>query len=195
MNHKTKGIVILAAGASSRLGRAKQLVPFHDKPLLQHVLDACTKTDALKLVVLGAYAEEIKREISPSETKILFNPLWKEGISSSIKAGLLELTSKHDDIAGILFLVSDQPFVSQDLIMNIMETFDNHKNRIIASGYGGIIGTPAMFPAVYFHELSELSGDKGAASIIKRHSEHVIVIPFEDGIKDIDTKEDLQILD
>lgn len=189
------GVVILAAGSSSRLGRPKQLVKFQNKLLLQHVIDTITPFHFNPgILVLGANAHKIQESINPKKVTVLENEHWSEGISSSIRLGVSESLKLNDSLDGILFLLSDQPFVSRELIEELIEKHSNGNQQIIACSYKDDVGVPAIFGKSFFPELMKLEGDVGAKKIIAQNSENVQCVVFKNGSFDVDTEEDVQEL-
>ena len=188
---KDIGVIILAAGSSSRLGEPKQLVEFQNKPLLQKVIDACEPMDfGSGVIVLGSNAEEIKEGIDRGTFTFVINEQWREGIASSIRKGVEVTLRKYPNTGHLLFLLSDQPFVNTELVRQLLETHGEGKSEITASSYQGDIGVPAIFSKALFPLLLELSGDEGAKKIMKQNPDKVTSIPFEKGHIDVDTPED-----
>ncbi|NGP75032.1 nucleotidyltransferase family protein [Balneolaceae bacterium YR4-1] len=188
---KDTGVIVLAAGSSSRLGEPKQLVEFKDQPLLQKVIKECEPlTFGSGIIVLGSNAEEIQQQIDPGSFTFVINEKWREGIASSIRKGVEETLKNHPDTENLLFLLSDQPFVSTELIRQLLTEHRKETKEITASSYKGDIGVPAIFSKSLFPLLLELSGDQGAKKIMKQHPERVVAVPFEMGHFDVDTPED-----
>lgn len=184
------GVAILAAGSSSRLGHPKQLVKFGDSTLIQHTIDACEDLNfASKTLILGASSDKILPLTNLKGFETCINESWISGISSSIHLALQKATT-NPQIQHILFLLSDQPFVTDQLIRKILEVHE----EITACEYKGQVGVPAIFSKKYFDELATLTGDKGAKSVLMKHEEVVKKVPFEKGSIDIDTEEDIEIL-
>ncbi len=187
-------IVILAAGASSRLGQPKQLLEFLGKPLLQHTIDEALKSRVESIVlVLGSHADQIQEAIQSEGLILGVNPNWNEGMASSIRFGLNLMTSKSETVQHVLFLLADQPFISNLLINQLVEKQLAEKS-IVACDYGNQVGVPAIFSRNYFDELFELKGDRGAKKLFHKHSDNLQTIPFEKGIIDIDTLDDYRKL-
>ena len=189
------GIVILAAGSSSRLGFPKQNFEVNDKSLLQNVIQEAQKTSVPEIVVvLGANAETIQAKTNFGETNFVINPNWQSGLSSSIICGLDYLLEKEPNLDYVVFLVCDQPYLKASNIQAIVEEFYLNHQPIVASDYEGIQGTPALFTSCFFGEIRKLKGDRGAMSIIKNYTEKVALVPFQDGIFDVDTAADIEKL-
>ena len=143
------------------------------------------------IVVIGAYAENIKKHINKLPIDIIENQNWAEGKASSIRMGLKTLISKSDNVNAAIFLTCDQPFISSDVIDCIIENYKKTKSTIVASKYADTIGVPALFDRKHFSEILLLKGDQGAKSIIASYHEQVVTISFQKGAFDIDTIEDL----
>lgn len=185
------GVVILAAGSSSRLGQPKQLIKYKNKPLLQNIIDhSQVLSFKSKVLILGAHAEEIQKNINTGEFKVFINEEWKEGIASSIRKGVrcsLEITP---DLEHILFELSDQPFVTNELILELMDTHIQQGKTITGCRYNNTIGVPAIFSKHLFQELCLLEGDSGAKVLIKKYADQVADISFDLGSVDVDHPED-----
>jgi molybdenum cofactor cytidylyltransferase len=183
-------IIILAAGESARMRLPKQLLPFKRTSLLQHAVNqaVASKADAIYLI-LGSTEERIRKSLRQSRAQVLTNENWRDGISSSIHAGIRALPDSAD---GAIISVCDQPFLSSRVFDNLIDTFASSDKLIIASEYNGAVGSPVLFSREYFEELRSLQGDRGARRIVLLHEEDVERIPFPDGSIDIDTPSDYQ---
>lgn len=180
---------VLAAGASSRFGSAKQLAVVDGKALIEHVQIVLLESTADEvIVVLGCNHTEIEKHILPEFTAIN-NDNWEEGIGSSVRLAVQSAFSA--DATHLLLLVCDQPYVSTCLIDRILSTSKFEESKIIACRYGDTFGVPALFPREYFASLNELKGDKGAKSVIKA-SQRVEFVEFPEGLIDIDFQADLK---
>ncbi len=184
------GLIILAAGASTRLGRPKQLLEYREKPLLQHTIDLAAelRSDS-SVVVLGAHAKEIKEKIDPSKLDIIMNDLWEEGMASSIRLGLSHLGRQDSRLEHVLILLSDQPYLTIDVLKELLKLQADTKS-IVACEYNNQVGVPAVFSHHFFEDLMRLKGDKGARGIITKNLDFVSTVPFVGGEIDVDTEED-----
>lgn len=189
------GIVILAAGNSSRLGRPKQLLRYKDSTLLKNTISEALKvSNSFIIVVSGANHEIIEKEINSTAINICKNPDWESGMSSSIAKGLSELLKLNEDCEQCIFAVCDQPFVSALVFENLIGKSYKTSKGIIASAYSETLGTPVLFDKKYFGELLELKGQGGAKKIIKKYLDDTVPVLFEKGNIDIDTEEDYEKL-
>ncbi len=185
------GIIILAAGNASRLGSAKQLLPFRHKTLLQHSLDeALALAGSTVVVVTGARQEMIVNHLQLHTAVITHNERWQEGMASSIRAGLSELLQKNTGLSSVIILLCDQPFVSTALLQQLVATKQATGKGIVASVYKETTGVPALFAKPYFKLLLSLQGAEGARKLIAANLADVATIPFPGGSVDIDTRED-----
>lgn len=192
---KTFGIIILAAGNSSRLGQAKQLLPFKNKSLLRHVVDEGTAVeDAQTIVVLGAEKERVEQELSGSKAIRCYNAGWSSGMAGSIHTGINKLLEVLPEVSGCIIAVCDQPYISSQVFHALLEAFETSPCKIIASSYADTAGTPALFSRDHFADLLRLQGQEGAKKLLSRYNEELHLLPFNQGAVDIDTQEDYRKL-
>jgi CTP:molybdopterin cytidylyltransferase MocA len=185
--------IIVAAGASSRLGQPKQVVIFDGEPLLQRAVQYAISADAKPVfVVLGAHRQAIQAVIDFGSAIVLVNDNWEEGLASSIRAGVKAVDVGAAEPAGVLLLTCDQPRVTAQHLRKMIEQFDSQAGAVlVASVYAGVRGTPAIFPRAMFVDLLALRGDKGARGLLARASLTVVEIELKGGEVDIDRPEDL----
>lgn len=189
---KKIAIVILGAGASTRLGTAKQLLKANDsQTFLKHAAATALSTTCRPVVVvLGSGHEAIVKELSGLDLFIVVNAHWQTGLASSVKCGLHEALRMQADTDALIFMVCDQPFVSTTLLEALVDHYHASGKTIVASRYDEVTGTPALFDHSFFPLLETLEGDKGALKLIHQFPERVGFVPFSKGIFDIDTAED-----
>jgi molybdenum cofactor cytidylyltransferase len=188
--------IILAAGASSRLGQPKQLVPVNGEPLLQSAVRCAVKAGAEPVfVVLGAHREAIQNAIDFGLATVLVNDDWEEGLASSIRVGVKAVETKGAGSAGVLLMTCDQPRVTAAHLQAMIEQFNAQAGTLLmASIYAGVRGTPAIFPRAMFADLLALRGDRGARGLLANTSLPVVEIQLKGGEVDIDRPEDLAAL-
>jgi molybdenum cofactor cytidylyltransferase len=188
-------IIILAAGGSSRFGKTKQLVHFRGKTLLEHAIEQATQAGAETIVVVtGANADEISKQVKGEKTEIVFNKDWQQGMASGIVAGLKKAITLNNKIEKAIIAVCDQPFISSSLFQQLYQRQTESAKHIVASAYADTIGTPALFTQKYFDALMSLNGDEGAKKLLKRYREDVATVDFPNGEIDIDSIEDYEKL-
>ncbi|MCG9793849.1 nucleotidyltransferase family protein [Flavobacterium algicola] len=188
-------ILILAAGSSSRLGHAKQLIEFKNKSLLQHTIDVCRLIDCeTKMIVLGARSSKIKSKISKKDFDLVINKDWEEGMGSSIRYGLKKALERAPDLDHVLILLSDQPFINEELLDDLINMQFSSDSDATFSDYGSSIGVPAIFSARTFEHLLQLQGDQGAKKLMHIKDFNFKTILFVKGDFDIDNAKDVQLL-
>jgi molybdenum cofactor cytidylyltransferase len=188
-------VVVLAAGSSSRLGRPKQLLEFRGKTLLAHAVEAAMECAANEVVViLGANEPEVNKALPAGTFDVLVNDGWNEGMASSVRLALQHVQHKMPQADGMLIVVCDQPFVTAELFNQMLQEQHTTGLPIVACSYAARLGTPALFHLSYFELLAQLQGDTGARKILMEHKARVAVVPFEQGMNDIDTPEAYQRL-
>jgi CTP:molybdopterin cytidylyltransferase MocA len=171
--------VVLAAGASSRLGQPKQLVRLAGETLLERAVRVAGKAGCGPVVVvLGASAEKIQAECSLGDARIVVNKDWAEGMGSSIRAGVGAL----EGVKGCVVMTCDMPTVTAGHLRRLMGS-----NSVTASAYAGRRGVPAYFPSAVFSNLMELRGDSGAKGLLQEAA----CVDLVNGELDVDTVGDL----
>lgn len=185
-------LIILAAGESSRMRLPKQLLPYKRKSMLQHTVDEAVASKAHSVfTVLGANADQISKKLRSLRIEIVTNPDWKEGIASSIRAGVAALP---DVVDGAIISLCDQPMIRTTVFDQLISTFLSSQKPIVACEYENTRGVPALFAKPLFPDLISLRGHQGAKTIILRNAADVTTIPFEGGHVDIDTPDDYRKL-
>ncbi len=185
------GLIILAAGGSSRFGSPKQLLCRGGKTLIQRAVDIALNSVCKPLiVVLGASAELIRPELEDRPVHCVVNPGWQSGMGSSIVAGIEALLLSSSDVESVCIMLCDQPFLTSGVINQLIQTHRNSGAKIVASDYGEGPRVPALFHRTLFDELQSLSCEEGAKHILQRYKHEISVVPFPLGLMDVDTPED-----
>ncbi len=178
-------VIVLAAGASTRLGQPKQLLDYRGKTLLRHALDTAISADIGRVyAVLGAHADLLIAECDG--VRVVVNDEWHEGIASSIKAGLSAALADKPDLEALAICLVDQPAVDVACLQGLVNAWRESRD-LVASEYGDTIGVPALFGRSYFAEIAALAGDRGAKAILARHVNRVAKVSMPEAKIDIDT--------
>ncbi|PRX43032.1 nucleotidyltransferase family protein [Salegentibacter salegens] len=189
------GVVILAAGSSSRLGYPKQLVKFRKKTLLQHSIEVAESFNfAINILVLGANATEIEMKTECRNFQIVYNQEWEKGMGTSIGKGISEALKLENELDYILILLSDQPFVTAQKIEELVQVQLNGDKPATFSEYSGETGVPAIFSQSLFSDLKMLKGDQGAKKLLHTKNLKFETVPFENANFDVDTAADVELL-
>lgn len=186
---KTVGIIILAAGASRRMGSPKQLLKIDNQTLIEKAIGITqTLANQQTVVVLGANAEKIIPLIpSLPALDFIFNEYWEQGMGTTLKAGVEFLLNKKRDLSAIIVMVCDQPYLTTKKLEELIDKFHRTKADIIATTYNDIKGVPALFSQKLFTKLIGLNKDEGARKIIKKYKGTLEIVDFPEGIYDLDT--------
>ena len=188
--------IVLAAGASRRLGQPKQLLMLGSETLLERVLRLAGEAGATPVVVvLGAHSEQISAAVPLNQLHQVIpvlNSVWEQGMASSIHAALSALDACAPQAAGALILSCDQPRLTANHLRAMLESFAAQPApTIVASAYAGVLGIPAVFPREAFADLRALRGDRGARALLTQPPFPLISLPFPGGEIDIDVPTDL----
>ena len=188
--------VVLAAGASTRLGHPKQLFQIGGESLLHRTARLAAEAGCAPVfAVLGFEAETMRPELAGLPVEAVVNPAWQEGMGASLRTGM-EAVRKADPLPdAVLILVCDQPRLSADHLRTLLSRHQSApttaNSSITASVYAGRAGVPAVFASGLFSGLAALSGDRGARDLIRAHAAAVQGIPWPEGGLDLDRPEDM----
>ncbi len=188
MKKTNVAIVVLAAGRSTRMGQPKQLLSIENSTLLATVLVQALGSRAAKVFcVLGASSDQIQTSIAHLDIEVIVNPDFDQGLSSSVRAGVVALDAQGFDSA--LLVLGDQPEIDSAYLDELIEAQEGCSTKIVASSYDGRAGVPALVPREYFSELATLKGDKGAQLFLNGKA----VVLIEGGcLIDLDSADDYQ---
>jgi molybdenum cofactor cytidylyltransferase len=186
------GAVVLVAGASSRMGENKLLASVDGKPMVRRAVEAALASHAAPVVVVtGKDAEAVRQALTGCAIRISDNQTFSDGLSSSLKLGLMHLPQ---DCSGAVILLGDMPAIAPRLINRLIAAFDPDEDRAICvATHNGKRGNPVLFARRFFEEIESIEGDVGARGLIGAYPE--LVCEVEAGsdapLIDIDTPEDL----
>ena len=184
------GCLIMAAGNASRFGENKLTASFAGKSLFSLALAAIPADTFARVTVVSQYLA-LLQEAEQAGFHAIRNDRPDDGISRTIRLG----TEAMADCAGILYMVADQPLLRQETVLRIVQDWRQHPGCIVGAAHNGHRGNPCLFPARFFPELCALEGDRGGASVIRRHEDALrLVEAAEPELSDCDTKQALEIL-
>jgi molybdenum cofactor cytidylyltransferase len=185
-------LILLAAGESSRLGTPKQLLMYRGKNLMQHTIDQTQEMGLDTVLVLGAFSDQILEQVDTNNIKVVLNENWREGLASSIRYGLGQVLQSNPDTEAVILVLCDQPFLTTEILEQILEKYYNSGLPIVHCNYGEATGPPTLFHKSMFPHLLKLQGHDGAKKVINIFRDKLALVDFPDGKWDIDTKEDYQ---
>lgn len=186
---------MLAAGNSSRLrGKSKQQLEFHGKTLLRRAAETAVAANMHStVVVLGANAEILQKELDDLPVRIAVNESWATGMSSSIKTGLCKLI-KEENLEAVVIMLCDQPLVTAKTLNDLCDVFVRTQMPIAACEYENTVGVPALFSSEVFAELLNLHESEGAKKIIEKYAGKTALVAASEAALDVDTAEDYEKL-
>jgi molybdenum cofactor cytidylyltransferase len=188
--------VVLAAGGSTRLGQPKQLLNVDGMPLLARTLEAVRRSSFTdRIVVLGAYADEVRAQVSLEGFTVVENPNYLNGQSTSMVAGLRAVSA---NAAGAVVLLGDQPLLPPGILDRLVAAFDAGQGVAVRPRYANGPGNPVLLGRALFPELMRIEGDVGAREVLARHAERIIELDVANWTtpRDVDTLDDyLALLD
>lgn len=183
------GLILLAAGSSSRLGQPKQLLPYQGRTLLRHAAKVAVASGCEPLVlVTGALHEELLPEVAGLPFYVVRNEDWAQGMSTSIQAGLdvLEMQAEAAPLDAAIVMLCDQPLLTAAVLQQLAMQFQTASPPLVACNYGGARGVPALFSRALFPALHALQGPAGARDLLRQYAA-LPAIPFPGGVVDVDT--------
>jgi molybdenum cofactor cytidylyltransferase len=187
--------LILAAGGASRMGTAKQLLPWQGSTFLENTLLQLKQSQISQtIVVLGAHADAISNKIGNSEAVLVHHENWKAGLGSSIGCGVRYVLGKKMETEAVLIVLADQPLVDTLYINEMIASFAQGKNKLVTTNYGGRQGVPAIFHRDFFGELLQLHADHGARELLEKYKGEAIGLDPGEKAMDVDTMAQYQAL-
>jgi len=187
--------LVLAAGQSTRMGSTnKLLVKLNQKTLLQHVLSNLQQSSIDEIIVVtGFESNKVESSIASFDVKCVENTQFAQGLSSSIKVGMENLSKTTE---GVLVCHGDMPLVDVQSINAIINAFIKNQ-KIIIPTYLNQKGNPLLWPKSNFESLKQLNGDSGARQILKQHKNNVLQLEVNNisilfDIDDLQTLEFIQ---
>ncbi|NWF91276.1 MAG: molybdenum cofactor cytidylyltransferase [Syntrophaceae bacterium] len=184
--------ILLAAGESRRMGVDKLSLPWGKKTIFEHCLDTLLRSKVREvIVVLKDRREGRRKDFKDRRVKVVINPEYRKGMSTSIRKGILAVDPRSH---GILIALGDQPLLRTRTINALIDAFARRGKGIVVPSFRGKRGHPVIFHRDFERELRRLRGDVGGRSIIERYSEEVWTLPVksEGVVKDIDTRKDYE---
>ncbi len=186
------GAVVLAAGASTRMGAPKQLLELDGRPLVVRAAEAALASPAWPVVVvLGAHAESIRPALARLPVLIADNPAWAEGMAASIRAGIATLRQFSRGLDAAVIALCDQPAFSAATIATLVAAQRATGRSIVAARYGGRHGAPALFLREHFPALGALTGEEGARALLNDGPARVAAVDLPELALDLDTPADV----
>jgi molybdenum cofactor cytidylyltransferase len=179
--------IVLAAGASSRMGEQKLLLPLGGRAIVARVTErvAASRVDDV-VIVLGRDADRLRAELHGTRGRFVENPRYRDGMGSSLRVGLDELDSR---VRAALLVLADQPFVTTGMLDTLLQTYERRAPVAVISRFNGVLAPPHVFDRVLFPSLG-LPGSEGAKAVLRAYGDRCEVIDFPpEGLIDVDDRE------
>ena len=193
MNRPLLSVLIPAAGASERLGQAKQLVQYKGKSLIQNaVLAAHSLTPHELIVVTGANAQAVKEAVQQPPVHWIDNPHWCKGMGGSIALGAATISPQS---SGLMIILCDQWRIKKQDLRKLADQWLSDPERIVVAQAQGHYMPPVIFPSSCFDQLRNLKGKQGARSVLKAHPKLITPLSLENAAFDLDTQAQLDQLE
>ncbi len=188
------GIVLLAAGGSSRMGFPKQLIEFQGKKLIQIVAERLLACRCFPTaVILGGHSREILPYLQGYELDILENLDWQSGMATSIRCAVSFVEAHYPDLTHLMFALVDQPFVEAEHYYALVEAAEKEPDKVVAAFYSGQPGAPVILPRKYFPMLMRLTGDQGARAVIRNlPADQLLTVDMPTAMIDWDASGDIR---
>ena len=182
--------VVLAAGASSRMGRPKLAIQLLGRTLLSYALDSFLRSGVDEIIMVVREGQEVPPEPdSDARVRLVVNPDWREGMSSSLKAGIRSVKGE----AAVVGL-GDQPLLRPSTIDELIRKYRATAARIVVPVFDSRRGNPVLFDRSLFPQILKLGGDVGAKSLIDQNTGALAEVLVDDPgvVMDVDLPSDLE---
>ena len=186
------GCVLLAAGAGKRFGGGKLLYEVDGEPMIARALRLYASIPfSARVCVTRREGRQIQTLAQESGCNVAINPDPERGVGTSVSIGTQTALLLEPDLDGILYGVSDQPYLESASVVALIEAFSQNPERIVSLSYRGTRGNPAVFPRSLFSELTQLREDIGGGAVLRRYPEMLLLVEAGSAreLEDVDTRE------
>lgn len=191
MNDKKIGILILAAGGSSRMGRPKQLLPLDGKSLVRRAAETAIQAGGEPIVIVtGSAAREVAPEVHDLPVHLAINPNWQEGLGSSVRTGVQQLLKLEPNLDALIIMLCDQPDVSAATVRKLAAAHIETGKSLCAASFDDTVAPPALFGRPFFDELLSIPPRQGAKQILLNRAADLLRVDCPEAARDIDTPAD-----
>lgn len=186
-------LLLLAAGGSTRMGRPKQLLDYHGRPMLRHSVEQALGSRCHPIiVVLGSDAEACAAVLHglPPLVSTAINEEWMQGMGSSIRVGLAAMQERAPEARAVVIALSDQPLITPAFLDRLVRVHIEQDASMVAASYDDQPGVPALFARSLFPRLAALDVHAGAKALLQGAGSELVTIPAPQAAIDVDTPED-----
>lgn len=186
------GCVLLAAGAGKRFGGGKLLHKVEGEPMICRALRLFGSTQFASRVCVARREDRVIQTLAQENgCAVVINPDPERGVGTSVSIGTETVLLLERELEGILYAVSDQPYLTRESVLKLMDAFEQHPDRIVSLSYRGTRGNPAIFPPSCWNELMQLREDVGGAAVIRKHPKMLLLVEADSykELEDLDTRD------
>lgn len=186
--------VLLAGGASTRMGQPKQLLTYQGQTLLRRAAETALAAGCRPVIIVtGALHQELALEVADLPVHMVHNDIWEAGLGTSIGVGVQAAETAAPEAPAVLLLLSDQPLITPELLRQLLGAW--HQSGLpVATAYADSVGVPAVFGRGVWPQLLALPGAAGAKPLLERLGDELGTVPFPAAALDVDTPEQYQQL-
>ena len=183
--------VVLAAGASTRMGHNKLLLDIDGESVLRRAVQRAVAAGLEPvIVVLGHEAERARAELTDIACRVVVNPEHLQGQTTSLRAGLAAVPA---GAPAVVVILADMPFVTSEMIAAVVERFRDGGAPLVISDYQGVTAPPMLYSRPLFPEIEAMRGDRCGKQVVKAHQAEAAVLSWPvDALGDLDVPEDYQ---
>ena len=183
--------IVLAAGASTRMGRNKLFVELEGETLLRRAVRRASDAGLDRvIVVLGHEANRVREGLSGLPCEPVFNADYANGVNSSLRTGIRAVS---EEAAAAIVVLADMPFVTTAMIATLVEKYRRSAAALVISDYGGVNAPPALYDRSLFGELLSMEGEGCGKQVVKRHRDEALSVSWPvEALTDLDVLEDYE---
>jgi molybdenum cofactor cytidylyltransferase len=186
--------IVLAAGLSTRMGRAKQLLPYGEHTVIEQIVSVLLASPVDEvLAVTGHERGAVETALAKWPVRTVFNPEYAKGeMLSSVQAGLRAVAAESQ---AALLAVGDMPAIEEDVVAQLIQAYRvAGENRVYIPSYQMRAGHPVLVPRPYWKAILSTPKDDNLRSVLRAKNTHVhwVVVDTASVLRDIDTPADYQ---
>jgi molybdenum cofactor cytidylyltransferase len=186
------GAIVLAAGAATRMGQQKLLLPFAGKTVIEHVVSELRRAEIAQIIVVtGSDSERVEAALANSGATCAHNPDYTRGMLSSVRMGI---SAAPDSWRAAIVALGDQPLITADIVQRVRDAQTDSPDNIIVPIFEGRRGHPMGLPRTFWEESRTRYDTVGLRGVLRANANKVLEIAAHSGdvLTDIDTPQDYQ---
>ena len=183
--------IVLAAGASTRMGRNKLFFRLEGETILRRAAGRATATGLDPVIlVLGYEADRARQEVAGLSCRTVVNPDYERGINLSLRTGIAALPA---ETRAVVVMLADMPFVTTSMLATLVERYRSSRAPLVISDYAGVNAPPMLYDRSLFPELQAMEGEGCGRQVIRRHRRDAVAVPWPAAaLTDLDVPDDYE---